>query len=608
MTDEKRELENTENHGAGEFGSPRGEESGARSDAFGGFGGSHSETVYGEEIVPEHLDELPDIENVEDYVGGDHVYDEETAGALVALMFAKEHREELDLENIPRESEIDTRVSESDPDSLQGASLQSPKTKKKKRGKAVWLCIPIILLLILGVYLFMPEFIFTDGEYSYRVDYDFTASLVGYNGGATDVVVPENMGSFVLKSIGGAAFNGNDKIKNVSIPDSVTTIYDGAFSRCISLESVDLPEGLTSIAAAIFQNCMSLKEISIPRNVKSIGAVAFQNCHALVSLEIPLSVASIGNHAFSGCSSLSDIRIPDNVVSIGDYAFCDCTDLSSIVIPDGVTSIGDEAFSGCSNLVDVSIPGSIESMGEYAFRDCTGLSSIVIPDGVTSIGNCAFYYCTGLESVSIGKDVSVIGNSAFLKCENLSSVHISDIAAWCNIRYGDDHSRSTSDNPLYYAGALYLNGELVTELVIPEGVGEISDYAFQNCDSLTSVVITNGLTRIGNSAFSSCDNLKSVVIPDGVTMIDYSAFSACSGLTNVVIPDSVTSIGEGAFYNCYSLTSVVIPESVMYMDGYVFNGCDNLTIYCEAVSLPKYWDGLWNFSRCPVVWGYKSED
>ena len=158
--------------------------------------------------------------------------------------------------------------------------------------------------------------------------------------------------------------------------------------------------------------------------------------------------------------------------------------------------------------------------------------SIVIPESV--------------EHEGVTHSVTSIGSSAFYGCSGLTSVHISDIAAWCNI----DFVSHFYSNPLEYAHHLYLNGEEVKDLVIPNSVTSIRNYAFFGCSGFASVTIPNSVTSIGDYAFSSCSGLTSVTIGNSVTSIGVHAFSGCSGLTSVTIPNSVTSIGYNAFANC----------------------------------------------------------
>ena len=187
---------------------------------------------------------------------------------------------------------------------------------------------------------------------------------------------------------------------------------------------------------------------------------------------------------------------------------------------------------------------SVTSIGSDAFYDCSALTSVTIGNSVTWIGEDAFYGCSGLTSVHIPNSVTSIGYSAFDFCSGLTSVHISDIAAWCNIDFGD--------NPLEYAHHLYLNGEEIKDLVIPNSVKGIGDYAFSRCKGLTSVTIPNSVTGIGAWSFSRCSGLTSVTIGNSVVSIRNGAFSNCSELLDVYCyAEKAPSTGSNVFNGSY---------------------------------------------------------
>ena len=285
-----------------------------------------------------------------------------------------------------------------------------------------------------------------------------------------------------------ATSNRNAYIGDVAIPGTVvyhgisykvTSIGEGAFCGCQSLNSVSIPEGVTSIGENVFGGCTSLKTITIPEGVTTIGRCAFD-----------------------GCSSLESISIPESVNSIGQGAFSYCSSLKSLIIPEGVESIGSSFCFNCTSLMSITLPKSLKSIGTYAFCQCSKLTTIILPEGLLSIGESAFSGCNKLTSINIPRSLAFIDSDAFKNCTALSSVHITDISSWCSIEF--------NSNPLSSAHHLYLNGDEVHELMIPNGV-EIINNAFWGCEGLTSVVIPASVTSIGLFAFRNCPNLISII-------------------------------------------------------------------------------------------------
>ena len=257
-----------------------------------------------------------------------------------------------------------------------------------------------------------------------------------------------------------------------------------------------------------------------------------------------------------------DITIPNTVVydgitysvtRISCNAFSCCSSLTSVIIPNSVTAIDTGAFTNSSLYNDPSnwidnvlyIDSCLIKAKENITETCEILS------GTRLVASDAFYNCSSLFSVTIPNSVTNIGYSAFTDCSSLTSVYYTgSIADWCNIDF--------ASNPVKYARNLYINGNLLTDIIIPDEIKEIKAYTFSGCSSLTSVIIPNSVTSIGFGAFSGCSSLSTITIPSNVTNIEGNAFSGCSALTSLHIESHTPPTLS---YDCFSKT----PLSVIFV-------------------------------------------
>ena len=485
---------------------------------------------------------------------------------------------------------------------------------------------------------------------------DFVTSIQGNTfSGCTSLISVEIPDSVI--SIDYSAFLNCISLENIDIPNSVVSIGDSAFKGCSSLTSFEIPESVQSISYSAFRGCTSLISIVIADSITNIDNYSFYGC-PITDATIPTVAISaipkeklttvkiiggtdIPSNAFADCTSLTSIEIPDSVTSIGYSAFKGCSSLESIEIPDSVTSIGHWAFNNCDSLISVIIGenSQLKSIGDYVFDGCNSFSYTMYDNALylgnennpyillieaenTNIISCemhkdskrildyAFYNCALLESVTFGDDnqMTSIGEWAFYGCASLKDVYYEgSVDEWLGISFGNAPS-----NPTFNGANLYFEGDLVTNLVIPNSVTSICAYAFHNCTSLTSIEIPKGVTSIGNEAFYKCLSLTSInvdddnqdyqsingnlyskdgtkliqyaiaksdtsfVIPSSVTSIGPFAFYYCSSLENVEIPEGVADIGQYAFFFCNSLTSIEVPSSVMSIDDGAFYDCQLL--------------------------------
>ena len=216
----------------------------------------------------------------------------------------------------------------------------------------------------------------------------------------TSITIPES-----VTWIGKWAFEGCTGITTLNynaISCRDTTWQDAwfnAFTDC-PLTSITLGDRVQHIPAYLAKGQVRLKEVTIPNSVTLIGEEAFNDC-GLMDVKLPDSLITIDKSAFKDCTGLNgSLVIPDAVTAIGGHAFDYCFRIKDLTIGHSVTGIGEYAFSRCSGLNNISIPASVTTIGERAFEGCLQLDSVTIGSGVTYIGGFMLNECNQLKAVT----------------------------------------------------------------------------------------------------------------------------------------------------------------------------------------------------------------
>ena len=225
----------------------------------------------------------------------------------------------------------------------------------------------------------IPVSALDESDWEYAVN-GSAAVITKYKGADVDVAVPGALGGYTVTGIAADAFSGRDDLLYVSLPDSLETIEDGAFSNCERLRSVGFGSGLKSIGNDAFLRCHSLGIIIFPGSLESIEDGAFSNCISLTSVSFPASLKTLGNSAFDSCTAIDTVTFSGaGPETIGDFAFSFCYNLESVTFGSGLKTIGSYAFSMCKKLSSVSFPASLETLAKNAFGNCTALATVNLP-------------------------------------------------------------------------------------------------------------------------------------------------------------------------------------------------------------------------------------
>ena len=443
------------------------------------------------------------------------------------------------------------------------------------------------------------------------------------------------------------AFQLCTSMTSLEIKRSVYLSGEYVFNACTTLSTIVGSENITELAAKSFSSCRSLTGFTFNENIKVIPDKCFNDCFAggTIEINIPESVETIGEYAFNFAkihklnigsnvktlgryafrySDVQDVRFPkgNNLTSIGEGCFINCENLESFLhrpLPCmTLREIPDNCFSGCVKLRFIDIDMSIDKIGLHAFYN-TGLTELKInhpyhyylvnttlprvKDKLT-IGTAAFAECKDLKTVEFDGEIT-LSDSIFQNSDKLQSINYKSGETLYSIgNYAFDGCKSFTtfsgkvagstikegyNIPSYVReiGKYAFTGTALTSVRIPEGVTEISDYAFSACTDLTKVEFAGEkLQTIGDASFQA-NNLTEVIIPDNVSRIASDAFAKCFELRKVILPRLLTSIEGSTFLDCRELNYIEIPAKVTSIDESAFTNASTLASSLDVYSFSK---------------------
>ena len=467
-------------------------------------------------------------------------------------------------------------------------------------------------------------------------DMDENGVVTGYHGSSPDLVLPTNatavdayafaglnVRSVVLpaglKSIGNGAFQGDEELTSVTIPEDsqLESIGDNAFDGDKALSGdFTFPETFTSLGESAFQGTI-VKGVDLSKTkITEIKDYTFNNATSLASVKLPKGVKSIGLMSFTTTVSLTHIDLPEGLETIGNEAFNGGA-LTSFKAPSTLKSIGRTALGGLP-LGEVELNEGLETIGDTAFSG-VGATELRIPDSVTSIGEKAFEGMSSLRSISLGGEnpVPVV---PFVEDYQLRTIEVRDGAK--HLANGTEGELLSADKATLVAypigalakdasyvlpdtvktvaayafyGAVDLSGLTlgthvetiedhafmtsgVKEVVVPEGAAlkTIGDNAFYLDKALEKVDLGTSVTSIGAYSFSESPVLASVSLGAVQSVGDF-AFAKSTALTELTFPDTVTKVGTSTLQNSPAITKVHVGKGVPALDSDTFVGLTGLT-------------------------------
>ena len=412
---------------------------------------------------------------------------------------------------------------------------------------------------------------------------------------------------------------------NVTVPEGITQIGNGAFYNSVYLSGIKLPDTLRHIGYCSFMGCSNLKEITLPDTIEEISEDAFKDCISLTSISYPekdmevygntfdntpwLTEKTANTQIFCSCKRLVGGKTAKGSIKVADVrviapeAFEGNCDITDVDIAEGVEEIGIGAFRDCLRLKNINLPTSLKKIGYEAFKNCRALKTISIPEGIEIVKPKTFKDCVSLEHVRLPNSLKEVCWDSFAGCYNLNTpqfqphTKVDDSALPCK-EEKHEPELTVMTEPLiikaYLPDNAYMKRNDLIDVVIEEGVNTIGSKAFYYCENLRSVHLPSTIIAIGDDAFAHCKNLQQINLPGNLKRIGNYAFIH-TGLKEVRLPEGINSVGECAFYGS-DVERVVLPDGIKHLKQEAFCNCQKLR--SVQVSGPIKEIGLRIFGYC----------
>lgn len=233
--------------------------------------------------------------------------------------------------------------------------------------------------------------------------------------GLEKIVLPKK-----LETIGYAAFRGTG-LKEIELPENLTTLDSYAFQSCSSLANVKMSGKVTGISGYCFQECKNLQKVELAEGLQVIHNGAFYLCNSLQSINFPSTLTLIDYDSFNG-TDLREIDIPASVENINYRAFCGNKNLKKVTFREGLINIGASTFSGCESIDSIVCPSTLRMIDNSGFQDCKSLKKVQLNEGLVSINANAFRNCSNLADIVLPSTLENCKGNAFRECGNIKTI------------------------------------------------------------------------------------------------------------------------------------------------------------------------------------------